>query len=133
MQEMIVTKIDADMGKGTTHGVEENQVTRFKLACIDLLTNFAHFARCTRQRSAYAVFKDKSYKTTAIQAAIFVIAAETIANTDQFQALQDDILCCIGVPLEERKLRFFGFFKLLGGAHRTNLAAKDCGRKKESS
>lgn len=114
MEEVVVAKIDTDMGEGAAHGVEENQVTGLQLGGIDTLADLAHFGSGAGQLGAEAVFEHQTNKTTAIEAAIFVIATKPVTDTNQLQSLQDHVLRGIGVALEKRWLLLFAFADLFG-------------------
>lgn len=110
VEEVVVAEINADMRKGPAHGVEEDQITGLQLTRVDPFADLAHFAGGTGEPGANAVLEDQPNETTAIQSAVLIIAAETIIDANQLEALKDDILSRIGIALEERERGgFFGF------------------------
>jgi len=101
MQKMVVAKVNAYVRESAAHRIEKYQVTRLELIGVDLLADFTHFSSSAWQAGTDTVLEYQTHKTAAIKPAAFVIATETVANANQLQSLQDDILRSVGVTFKK--------------------------------
>lgn len=104
VQEAVVTEVDADMGKGAAHGVEENQIARLQLVLVDDVANLALFLGRSRKQFANRFPEDDLDKAAAIESTVGISATEAIVDADQLQALENQILRTAGVAFEQGRL-----------------------------
>jgi len=92
MEEVVVAEVDTNMGEGSTHGVEEYEIAGLQLTLVDNVANLALFAGGTGQKQAKRIFVDQLNKAAAIESTFSTGAATAVVDTNQLQALEDQIL-----------------------------------------
>ena len=104
VHKTVVAEIDANVREGAPHRVEENQIAGFQFVLVNDVANFALFFRRSGQQLADRVPEYHLNEAAAVEPTVWVGAATTIINANQFQALEDQILSAIGVALEKGRL-----------------------------
>jgi hypothetical protein len=68
VDKLVVAKVDADVGEGAAHGVEEHQIAGTELILADGFARLAHFLGTARQNQAQAFAEDMADEARAIKA-----------------------------------------------------------------
>ena len=90
MDELVIAKINADMGEAAFQRVVEHQVARPQVLVLDLFADPADFFRGARQRLAPRLQEYITHKAAAIETGIGGIAAEFVMNAQHADRLQGE-------------------------------------------
>ena len=105
VDKLVVAEIDADMGKGVAHGVEEDQIAGAEFVAADFLSGAAHFLRTARQYQSEPFAENVADETGTVEAGLGGTAAATIADAEQIHGLIDGILRRRRGAVDERHLQ----------------------------
>ena len=85
MDELVVADVDADVGEGALHGVEEHQVARLQLAAADLQQagGVGLLVRPARQHHADTQLEDVPGEAAAIEAALGTGATTAVGHAEE--------------------------------------------------
>src|SRR5204862_4529647 len=92
MDEAVVAKIDADMGKRVTAGVEEHEVARLEVIDRNTVAHLRLLARAARQRHAGDLLEYVADESAAIHPAFRRLSSELVADADQVERRIGDVL-----------------------------------------
>ena len=103
VQEVAVTKVNADVRESPAHGVEEHEITGFEFVQGNMLANLALLAGGARQVGTDAFLEHHLHETAAVEAGFDVAATHAISHANELQAFENDVLGSAGVAFEERE------------------------------
>jgi hypothetical protein len=101
MDEEVVAEVDADMGEGAAHGVEEHQVAGLQFVLVDDLAGLADLARTARQVEAEAFLENVADEAGAVEAGFGAAAAALVADSDEVERLLERVLYVSGGAVDE--------------------------------
>ena len=87
MDEFIVAKINADMGKAAPQSIVEDQIAGAQVVRIDLLADMADFCRSARQILAQCFLEYIAHQAAAIQTVFRAVAAILVMDAQHADGL----------------------------------------------
>jgi hypothetical protein len=100
MHELVIAQVDAHVGEGAAHGVEEDEVAGLEFVDLDLLAHLSHFGGGARHAETQRIGENLADEAAAVEAGYRAGAAKTVGNAEEVEAAVDEGTDGIGVALE---------------------------------
>ena len=124
MEEVVVAEVDTNVRESSAHGVEEYEIAGLQLTLVDNIAYLALFPGCAWQKQAERIFVDQLNEAAAIESTFSTGATTAVVDTNQLQALEDQVLGAACVAFKQR--RFIAEpWRLFDGLNRTDARKGD--------
>ena len=93
MDELAVADIDANVAKGSAHGVEKNQVTRDQIFLINILSCGCLLFSAARQYQTNGLFVNGFDETAAVKTRFRCVAAALVRDSQKPDRVDHELGC----------------------------------------